>query len=99
MKNQPIVIHCPAVFDIKTVAGHKEIFSQALLAQKDIIINAQKLRQVDTAGLQLLLNFVLTITKQNLSWAWAYPSPELLNLAELLGMAELLKLPKMDKVA
>ena len=56
----------------------------------DICINAGEVHMIDTAGLQLLLAFVLEVKNQNRSISWQAVSPAFKETAELLGMMELL---------
>ena len=58
----------------------------------DLSVDASGVHMVDTAGLQLLLAFVLELKNQNRAIIWRSYSPAFKETVELLGLAELLGL-------
>ncbi|MDP2560145.1 lipid asymmetry maintenance protein MlaB [Psychrobium sp. 1_MG-2023] len=57
-----------------------------------LVINASELERIDTAGIQLLIAFVIEATKMNVTIQWQSISTELENTANELGLAQALKL-------
>ena len=57
------------------------------------IIDSAALRQIDTAGLQLLAAFAVEIRRQGAPLVWPKPAPILCDAASVLGMARMLDLP------
>lgn len=86
------VVHCGAHMDISCVMDQKEIFLQVLQIKKPIKLEASEISKIDTAGIQLFLNFTLTASKLNLTWQWQNPSSRLIALSALLGVDQLLAL-------
>lgn len=58
-----------------------------------VSIDSAALRQIDTAGLQLLAAFAVEIRRQGAQLVWPKPAPILCNAASLLGMGRMLDLP------
>jgi len=58
-----------------------------------VCIESAALRQIDTAGLQLLAAFASEIRKQGAQLVWPEPAPVLCNAANVLGMGRMLDLP------
>ncbi len=58
-----------------------------------VCIESAALRQIDTAGLQLLAAFAVEIRKQGAQLVWPEPAPILCNAANVLGMGRMLDLP------
>ena len=59
----------------------------ALVEKKtEIIINAKAVNMIDTAMLQLLTTFVMTLKKQNIKVTWKDPSEEIVGRATLLNL-------------
>lgn len=58
-----------------------------------VVLRANDITQIDTAGMQLLAAFLIHLQRENIEYTWEEVSPELSRAAKLLGMAEILKLP------
>lgn len=56
----------------------------------DVTLDARQVHMIDTAGLQLLLAFVLELKNENRSINWRGVSPAFKETAGLLGLTELL---------
>ena len=59
---------------------------------KTIEIDASKVEIIDSAILQLLFAFVLSLKEKNIKWSWYKPTESLLNKASILGLTERLGL-------
>lgn len=59
--------------------------------KSEVIINAKAVNMIDTAMLQLLTSFVMTLKKQNIKVSWKDPSEELINRATLLNLEKQLE--------
>ena len=55
---------------------------------QDIEIDVSKVEIVDSAILQLLLSFVLSLKEKNIKLTWYKPTEGLLNKASVLGLTE-----------
>lgn len=88
--NTETIIYCGPAVDLLSVVEQKAILLQALEIKKPICLEAGEISKIDTAGIQLLLNFILTAAKANLRWRWKNPSLQLINTSELLGLDQVL---------
>jgi ABC-type transporter Mla MlaB component len=77
---------------IAEATQHKNVLLQALKLAKPIVLKADKIEKIDTAGLQLLLSFIKSAAQKNIPWQWQTPSSLLKEKASLLGIIDLLKL-------
>ncbi len=66
----------------------------AELARQDITLDGTAVTRIDTAGLQLLLAFVIDRRRAGLATRWHSPTSALRDAAELAGLAEALGLPQ-----
>ncbi len=66
----------------------------AELDRQDITLDGTAVTRIDTAGLQLLLAFVIDRQRAGLATRWHSPTPALRDAAELAGLAEALGLPQ-----
>ena len=71
---------------IKLVSGNK------IDSQNAVEIDASKVEIIDTAILQLLFSFVLSLKEKNVKLSWYKPTEGLLNKASILGLTEQLGL-------
>lgn len=80
------IIHCGSEITLSSVTDQKEIFLQALQIKKPICLAANEVSKIDTAGIQLLLNFILSALKINITYYWKNPASVIIELSELLGV-------------
>ncbi len=90
------IIYCGLVVNLLSVVEQKAILVQALQIKKPICLEAGEISKIDTAGIQLLLNFILTAAKANLRWRWKNPSVHLVSISELLGLDQVLAFKQGD---
>lgn len=62
------------------------------LTGKEVKIDASKVEVIDSAILQLLFSFVLSLKEKNIKLSWHKPTEGLLNKASVLGLTEQLGL-------
>lgn len=95
---ESVLIHCGKNMDKETVLAQKkqllQILSQVQPQKKSIIFQAKDLLRLDTAGIQLLVCFCLTLKKHGIVWQWMQVSSSLQEAARLLGSDKLLQLAK-----
>ncbi len=94
LKNDYVLIHCGDHMNLACIQDHKKILSEALMKNKPITLEADKINSIDTASLQLLLVFTQEATRRKIQWEWKAPSFTFLYVANLTGLKELLSLPK-----
>jgi anti-anti-sigma regulatory factor len=80
------IIHCGSEVGLSSVVDQKEILLQALQIKKPICLEASEISTIDTAGIQLFLNFILAVSKANLTCYWKNPASQIMELSELLGV-------------
>lgn len=86
------IIECQADLDVAAaVALHQQLLD-ALKTQQPLEINAQAVRKVHAAVLQLFLSLITEAQARATPIHWRNPSPALLESAQLLGLAEQLGL-------
>ena len=78
--------------DIMHVANIKERLLASLKKKSRIVLIADKVEKVDTAGLQLIYAFKLEVETHNKHLAWQKPSTILKNACHSLGMSEALNI-------
>lgn len=61
-------------------------------SSKEVEIDASKIEIIDSAILQLLLSYSLSLKEKNIKLIWHKPTDGLLNKASVLGLTELLGL-------
>jgi len=71
------------IADIKLMQDH---FVKVLQANVEICIHSESLKQIDTAGIQLIHAFVQSASQQSTPLHWQSISTVLRNNAELLGV-------------
>ncbi|MBP0049432.1 STAS domain-containing protein [Marinobacterium sp. AK62] len=82
----------PEALVIQNIAEWKARFSEQLANGPLPPLEGSQLRDIDTAGLQLLLALVIEADKQGSAVRWASVSAELNEYAQSLGVTEHLKL-------
>jgi ABC-type transporter Mla MlaB component len=92
------IVHCGSHMDLSSVVSQKETLLEALHIKKSICLEASEISKIDTAGIQLLLNFVLAAKDANIIWYWKNPATQLINMAELLGIDRLLAIKQSGSV-
>jgi len=90
--NSETIVHCGSEVDLSSVVGQKEILLQALQIKKPICLEATEISTIDTAGIQLFLNFILAASKTNITCYWKNPASKVMELSELLGVDQVLAL-------
>jgi|GEM_PF-6795053 len=83
-------VYLPEVLDLSTVKEQKTVLEEVLSLNRPVIFDAEKLKRIDLASLQLLVSFSITVKKLPVSWKGI--SPSLFQMASLLGMERYLKL-------
>jgi len=79
--------------DISSIQDLYHILKEAFELNHSVILQANEVSRIDTAGLQLLLSFYLTSQEKNITIQWQNPSPILINISNTLNIDNLLKLP------
>ena len=85
-------IECPPELDIANAGTLRQQMLDALQTREPMEIDAQAVRKVHTAALQLLLSLVIEARLQSTPMSWRNPSPTLVESARLLGLVEQLGL-------
>ncbi|MCB1769764.1 MAG: STAS domain-containing protein [Candidatus Competibacteraceae bacterium] len=85
-------IECQAELDIAAAGALHQQLLGALQAGEPLEIEAQAVRRVHAAVLQLFLSLVNEAQSLDLPVRWRNPSPALVESAQLLGVADQLKL-------
>lgn len=85
-------IQLPDALVIQNVADWKERFIHHLADGAIPPLDASLLKDIDTAGLQLLLAVAVEVEKQGGTLTWSSTSPELHDFAKVLGVTEPLNL-------
>ena len=85
-------LQLPESLVIQNVAEWKEHFLSTLAAGALPPLDASALKDIDSAGLQLLLAVAVEAGKQGSSLDWTSISPELKDFAKVLGVSEPLNL-------
>lgn len=80
------VLDLGSELSIKTVAEIKQQIDQMVAADIDVVINAEELIKIDTAGLQLLFSLRESLAKTGHHIKWAGTSSVINDSAELIGM-------------
>lgn len=88
------IVHCGPHMDLSSVVAQKETLLQALHIKKSICLEASEISKIDTAGIQLLLNFVLAAKDANIIWYWKNPTTQLINISKLLGVDRVLAIKR-----
>lgn len=78
--------------DIMNVSGLKARLSSAMEKKLTVVLIADKIDKVDTAGIQLIYAFIKKIEQQDNTVVWQKPSDTLLQISETIGMREHLNL-------
>lgn len=87
---KPITVDLPERLTIMTAESLHELLEPHLQSQKDLVLNAENVERVDTAGLQVLLSFCQTLKGQNIGVTWSSPTEALSDGAVQLGIADIL---------
>lgn len=74
-----------------TIAAVAALYEEleALIARQDcdeVVLNASGVKRADTAGVQLLLSFVIAVREGHFSLSWNKPSKILMEAAAVLGL-------------
>jgi ABC-type transporter Mla MlaB component len=88
------IIHCGSEMDLSSVVDQKKILLHGLQIKKPICLEASEISKIDTAGIQLFLNFILAASKANIICYWKNPTSKVIELSELLGVNQILALKK-----
>lgn len=83
----------PVQLDIAHVETLKDKMDKAFMKEVSIFeLNANKIERVDSAGIQLLLSFKVTIKEAGKEFKLVKPTEEFIRAVDLLGATELLGL-------
>ena len=89
---EKITVSCGDVLGISEV-GQKYIeLKEALVSDQSVEISAGELRQIDGAGLQLLVAFIKEANKMHIEINWVGVSEVLIKAASILGVTSQLQL-------
>lgn len=83
---------CGNNLDIFHVDKLKQRLESALERGQTIVLKADKVERVDTAGLQLIIALKKKIEADGGSIVWQKPTQTLLDIAKLLGVDSILEL-------
>jgi anti-anti-sigma factor len=78
---------------VESLTDRREVLLRALEDGQPVVIDVSEVARIDTAGLQLLLAFVLDMRRNGRSVTCVGASPPVLQGARLAGLCELLGLP------
>jgi len=92
--SSPHIVELPEKLTIVTVEALHEQLEPLLNENNDVVLNAESVARVDTAGLQVLLSFCQTLQKQHVSFSWTSIPDVLRDGALQLGLFELMALPE-----
>lgn len=84
-KNNSVIV-LSAVMVINEVALlHKKLIKLSA-SRRTVTLDASKVEMIDTAAIQLLLAFVITMNKKGVSFVWKNPSREFLERTSILNL-------------
>ena len=79
----------PEYFDISVVSDIKSIFAELLAVKPDLItLNTERMEMIDTAGMQLLLAFVIDAKKNDINISYQLGDDCMCRTASTLGLIE-----------
>ncbi|HXH54706.1 MAG TPA: STAS domain-containing protein [Gammaproteobacteria bacterium] len=93
-KSNETIVYCGSEVDLSSVVDQKEILLRGLQIKKPICLEASEISKIDTAGIQLFLNFILAASKENIICYWKNPTSKIIELSELLGVNHVLAFKK-----
>lgn len=89
----PIVVDLPENLTIATAEVLHQQLEPVVDKHQNVILNAENVSRVDTAGLQLLYAFCSEQNQHQLTVDWSSVPSSLTDGASLLGLTEALALP------
>ncbi len=89
---ESIVVDLPENLTIATADSLHQRLDEYVLGHSDIVLNPAEVNRIDTAGLQLIYAFIISLKKQNLGCTWASKSDVITDAAIQLGLKEQLLL-------
>ena len=92
-KKLSLTLKCGENFSLRDVQEFHQQLTKALESKQSVEVDASKVTQADTAGLQLLYAFSKKANDNGLEFKWKKVSDDFRKTAELLGMSECLDLP------
>jgi anti-anti-sigma regulatory factor len=90
----PVSVELPEKLTIVSVDALHEQFEPLLQNSAELILSAESVARVDTAGLQIMASVCQSLRKQNISFSWSGVPEVLRESAAQLGMTELISLPE-----
>ncbi len=90
----PVSVELPEKLTIVNVDALHEQFEPLLQESAELILSAESVARVDTAGLQIMASVCQSLNKRNISFTWSQVPECLREGAEQLGMAEMISLPE-----
>ncbi len=75
-----------ATIHVPQVQALYKLLVKVLARNLAIVLAADKVKHIDTAGLQVLIAFYREAQKRGLDFRWETPSPELCEAAKLLSL-------------
>lgn len=92
IKDDSVLIRYEKSVDVTTILKQKSIYIEVIAISKPIKIKTTDVKVIDLESLQLLLSFIISAKKKNISVRWEQCSEEFINLATLLGFSDVLKI-------
>ena len=92
--SSPHIVDLPEKLTIVTVEALHEQLEPLLNEHNEVVLNAELVSRVDTAGLQVLLSFCQALQKQHVAFSWSSPPDVLREGALQLGLFNLMALPE-----
>ncbi len=89
---ESVAVELPSSLTIATVEELHKLLDPFAIGGQDIVLNAEQVERVDTAGLQTLYAFHQALKSHSGVMSWSTISEALLEAAELLGLKEHLAL-------
>ncbi len=83
-----IIIKCQPELDIANAVTLRQQLLDALQTREPLEIDAEAVRKIHTAALQLFLSLMIEAKSLSVLVRWRNPSPTLVEGARLLGLAE-----------
>lgn len=88
----PIIVDLPESLTIASAEALHEQLEPVLSAHQNVVLNAEHVSRVDTAGLQLIFAFNCELQKHSLTLDWSAVPSVLIESAEQIGLKGLLAL-------
>ena len=88
MSGRKAKLSVPSRFTINAITEIKNSALELLEGQNDVVFDVDRVKTVDTAGLQVLLSLRQALLANDRNVIWNTPSEEFMKAVELSGLAE-----------